>query len=51
MRDRGAERALALGAFDVNVDPLIVAGQIREGVDVGLGDLAPLRRPDRVTDE
>jgi hypothetical protein len=40
--DRGAEGALGLGPLDVDVDPLVVAGELGEGVDVGLGDLAPL---------
>ena len=33
MRDRAAEGALATAALDVDVDPLAVAGQLREGVD------------------
>jgi len=30
------------------VDPLVVAGQLREGVDVLLGDRPPLGRADRL---
>ena len=39
MSDGSAERTLALAAFDVDVDPLVVAGQVGEGVDHFLGDL------------
>src|SRR6201999_3506639 len=42
--DRRPERALLLGPLDVDVDPLIVAGELGEGVDIGLGDRAPLAR-------
>ena len=41
MRDGRTERALGLGALDVDVDPLVVAAQAGEGIDVILGDLAP----------
>ncbi len=39
MRDRGAERAV-LGAFRVDVDPLVIAGGVGEFVDLFLGDFA-----------
>ena len=51
MGDRGAEGALGLGALDVDVDPLVVAGELGELVDVLLGDRAPLARADRLPDE
>ena len=51
MGDRGAEGALGLGPLDVDVDPLVVAGELGEGVDVGLGDGAPLARADLLTDQ
>src|SRR5689334_8387268 len=38
VRDRSAERALALRALDVDVDPLVIAGQVGETVDHVLGD-------------
>src|SRR5262249_19376651 len=41
MGDRAAERRL-LRALHVDVDPLVVAGDVRERVDVGLGDLMPV---------
>ena len=41
MRDRAAERA-GLGPLHVDVDPLVVAGRVREGVDPLLGHLEPL---------
>jgi hypothetical protein len=44
--DRGPEGALLLGALDVDVDPLVVAGEIRVGVDVLLRDLLPVGRAD-----
>jgi hypothetical protein len=49
--DRGAERALVLGALDIDMDPLMVAAQIGEGVDVLLADLAPLARPDLLAEQ
>ena len=51
MRDRRAERALGLRALDVDVDPLVVAGQLGEPVDVLLGDLAPVARADGLADQ
>ncbi len=44
--DRDAEGALGLRPLDVDVDPLVVAGELGEQVDVLLGDLAPLARAD-----
>ena len=38
MGDRAAERA-GLGALGVDVDPLVVAGRVGEGVHLFLGDL------------
>src|SRR5579883_1218752 len=40
VRDRAAERPL-LGALRVDVDPLVVAGRVRERVDARLGHLEP----------
>jgi hypothetical protein len=39
--DRAAERRLR-GALRVDVDPLVVAGHVGEGVDLGLRDLVPV---------
>ena len=41
MRDRCAE-GTALGLFDIDVNPLMIAGCIREGVDAFLVDLEPV---------
>ena len=41
MGDRAAERRLR-GALGVDVDPLVVAGDVGEGVDLVLGDVEPL---------
>src|SRR4051812_18365895 len=49
--DRGAERALGLGALHVDVDPLVVARHVGECVDQLLGDLAPLARAHFLPDE
>ena len=38
MGDRAAERS-GVGLLDVDVDPLVVAGGVREQVDLILGDL------------
>src|SRR5947209_2277503 len=50
--DRGAERGLALRALDIDVNPLMVAGDLGEGVDVLLGHRPPRCRttpdPDRL---
>jgi hypothetical protein len=43
--DRAAERRV-LGPLGVDVDPLVVAGDLGERVDVVLGDLVPLRGPE-----
>ena len=51
VRDGGPEGTLLRSAFDVDVDPLVVAGELRELVDHLLGDLAPLPRPDLLADE
>ena len=45
MGDRGAERAV-LGAFRVDVDPLVVPGGVGELVDLVLGDFAVLGDPE-----
>src|SRR5258707_13320511 len=42
MRDRLAARHLALGALDIDMDPLVVAGCVSEFVDLLLGDRVPL---------
>src|SRR5262249_52374859 len=44
--DRRPERALLLRPLDVDMDPLVIAGEAGEGVDVLLGDGAPLTRAD-----
>jgi hypothetical protein len=46
--DGSAERGRR-GALGVDVDPLVVAGRLRERVDVGLGDLAPVRHAELAT--
>ena len=45
--DRAAERRL-LRALDVDVDPLVVAGDVGERVDVLLGDLVPVGGAERL---
>src|SRR4029079_6055162 len=49
--DRGAVRALVLGTLDVHVDPLVVARDVGELVDVVLADLAPVAGPEGLPDE
>src|SRR5215212_4035340 len=44
--DRAPERALLLRTLDVDVDPLVVARDLCEAVDVLLGDLAPAAWPE-----
>ena len=51
MSDRRSVRALGLRALDVDVDPLVIAGQIRELVDHRLCHLVPLARPHELTHE
>src|SRR5207253_9367582 len=46
MRDRLAARHLALGALDIDMDPLMVAGRVGEFVDLLLGDRVPVADPD-----
>src|SRR5260370_41957643 len=46
MRDRLAARHLALGALDIDMDPLMVAGRVGEFVDLLLGDRIPVADPD-----
>src|SRR5438067_11281889 len=46
MRDRLAARHLALGALDIDMDPLMVAGGIGEFVDLLLGHREPVADPD-----
>src|SRR3954468_21463014 len=46
MRDGGAEGTLLLGPLDVDVDPLVVAREVGEGIDHLLRDLAPVARTD-----
>src|ERR1700687_3918600 len=46
MRDRLAARHLALGALDIDMDPLMVAGRVGEFVDLLLGDGVPVADPD-----
>ena len=50
MGDRPAERA-GLGPFDVDVDPLVVAGGLGELVHHGLGDLHVLAVAEVLADE
>ena len=49
MRDGGAERAV-LGALRIGVDPLVIAGQRGERVDVLLGDNLVLAVPQMLAD-
>ena len=49
MGDGCAKGALLFRSLDVDVDPLVVAGEAREGVDVLLSHLAPLAGPDRLS--
>ena len=51
MRDGRTEGALRLGPLDVHVDPLVVAGQTGERVDVLLRDSPPVRRADGLPDQ
>ena len=51
MRDGAAVRALARGAFDVDVDSLVVAGAMREFVDPLLVHADPLRHTELTPDE
>src|SRR5438270_13977289 len=46
MRDRLAARHLALGALDIDMDPLMVARRVGEFVDLLLGDRIPVADPD-----
>src|SRR6202043_3446725 len=46
MGDRLAARHLALGALDIDMDPLMVAGRVGEFVDLLLGDRVPVADPD-----
>src|SRR3954468_24196339 len=48
VRHRRAEWALGLGPLDIDVDPLVVAGEVGEGVDHLLGHFAPLARANRL---
>ena len=50
VRDRGAAGHLALGAFDVDVDPLVVAGGVGELVDHRLIDRHPVAGADPLAD-
>src|ERR1044072_5415782 len=49
--DRGAEGALVLRLLAVDVDPLVVTGELGEGVDVRLRDRTPLARPDLLPEQ
>src|ERR1700749_524346 len=49
--DRGAVGALELGPFRIDMDPLVVAGELGKGVDVSLGNRAPPARPDLLADQ
>src|SRR6185437_5057568 len=46
VRDGLAARHLRLGALDVDMDPLVIAGGVGEGVDAVLGDLHPVGHAD-----
>ncbi len=50
MRDGAAERAFPGGALDVDMDPLVVLGAVREFVDALLVDGDPGRSPDLLAD-
>ena len=43
MRDGAAERAV-LGAFDIDMNPLVIAGDVGKAVDAILIDQQPLGR-------
>jgi hypothetical protein len=47
VRDGRAERAVR-GGFGIDVDPLVVAGRLRERVDLLLRDVDPAGRPELV---
>lgn len=49
VRDRSTEGRRG-GSFDVDVDPLVVAGDVGEPVDRLLGDLHPFCRAERLVD-
>ena len=49
--NRGAEGALGFGPLNVDVDPLVIAGELGESVDVLLGDRAPITRADLLADQ
>src|SRR5437762_12819473 len=46
MRDRLAARHLALGALDIDMNPLMIAGSVGEFVDLLLGHRVPVADPD-----
>ena len=50
MGNRRAERALG-STLRVDVDPLVVAGRVREAVDPLLVDLQPLGRAELLSDQ
>ena len=51
MGDRLAARHLALGALDIDMDPLMVAGCLGEFVDDRLVDGEPVADPDLLADK
>src|SRR5205085_1070680 len=51
MSDGRTEGALPLGTLHVHVYPLVAPAEAGKGVDVLLGDLAPLARPDLAAEE
>jgi hypothetical protein len=51
MRNRRSIRALALCAFDIDMDPLAIAAALGELVDPGLIDGHPARDSDLLADE
>jgi hypothetical protein len=48
--DRAGKRAFALGSLNVNVDPLIIARAIREGIDARLPNSDPIRHAELAAD-
>src|SRR5262249_5180966 len=51
MRDRAAERALPSGTLDIYMDPLAIAGAVRELVDARLLDRQPVGGAELRSDE
>ncbi len=50
MRDRTAKRALSFRPFDVDMDPLMIAGAGRKGVDAWLVYRNPIGKAELMPD-